>query len=181
MQSRWALWAVALAAAGSTGGLGLRAVQPPAGGRPQPKAPFDAVTDAQTPRTVATDRPEQRKTPHDDSDQFKPNQPAPLTPAFADQPDGGRMLGFDFARDPLNAKKPMQSFEETMREDVAGKPKVTAQQRKLLESRYTLTPRHDPTAKMSRGKPLPVGPTARLKDGMNWDRLAGMTPDQIKQ
>ena len=34
---------------------------------------------------------------------------------------------------------------------------------------------------MSRGKPLPVGPTARLKDSTNWDRLAAMKPDEIKQ
>jgi cytochrome c peroxidase len=34
---------------------------------------------------------------------------------------------------------------------------------------------------MSRGKPVCVGPTARLKEGLNWDRLAAMTPDQIRQ
>ena len=52
-----------------------------------------------------------------------------------------------------------------MKQDVADKPKVMAAQRKLLESRYNLTPQLDPEAKMSRGKPLPVGPTARLTDG----------------
>ena len=51
------------------------------------------------------------------------------------------MKGFDFRRDPLNAKKPMMTFEEIMKEDIAAKPKVMAPQRKLLESRYDLEPR----------------------------------------
>jgi hypothetical protein len=61
--------------------------------------------------------------------------------------------------------------------DVDAKPGVTAAQRKLLESRYDLQPKLDPSAKMSRGKPLAVGPTARLADGLSWDRLAAMSPD----
>ena len=57
-----------------------------------------------------------------------------------------------------------------MEKEVAAKAKVMADQRKLLESRYVLEPKLDPEAKMSRGKPLPVGPTARLGEGMTWDR-----------
>ncbi len=34
---------------------------------------------------------------------------------------------------------------------------------------------------MSRGKPLAVGPTARLAKGLTWERLAKMTPDEIRQ
>src|SRR5215216_7738585 len=34
---------------------------------------------------------------------------------------------------------------------------------------------------MSRGKPLPVGPTARLGSGMSWENLAKMKPEQIKK
>ena len=58
--------------------------------------------------------------------------------------DEGKMLGFDFARDPLNSKRPMQPAEEITKADIADKPKVTAAQRKLLEQRYDLTPRVDP-------------------------------------
>jgi hypothetical protein len=68
-----------------------------------------------------------------------------------------------------------------MRADVADREKVMAAQRRLLESRYDLTPKLDPVAKMSRGKPLPVGPTARLKQGLNWERLAAITPAQIRE
>ena len=56
-----------------------------------------------------------------------------------------------------------------MKQDMADKPKVMAAQRKLLESRYNLTPHLDPAVKMSRGKPICVGPTARLKGGLTWD------------
>src|SRR5436309_1251395 len=34
---------------------------------------------------------------------------------------------------------------------------------------------------MSRGKPLCVGPTALLPEGMDWDKLGKMTPAQIKR
>jgi cytochrome c peroxidase len=53
-------------------------------------------------------------------------------------------------------------------------------QRKLLETRYDLTPKLDVEAKMSRGKPLCVGPTVRLQAGQTLQTIAAMTPEQIK-
>jgi hypothetical protein len=111
---------------------------------------------------------------------FSPGTPAPSSSALPTQPDEGRVTGFDFSRDPFGAKKPMQTFEETMKADIDAKPGVLAAQRKLLESRYNLTPRQDPNVTMSRGKPVPVGPTAKLGDGMTWDRLAAMKPEDIR-
>jgi cytochrome c peroxidase len=102
------------------------------------------------------------------------------SPAFETQPDQGKMLGFDFARDPLNAKQPMQSVEEIIKNDIADKPKVTSAQQQLLERRYDLTPRLDASVKMSRGKPLAVGPTARLQ-GVTWQNLAQMQPEEIRE
>jgi cytochrome c peroxidase len=75
----------------------------------------------------------------------------------------------------------MTSGDEIMKQDIADKPKVMAQQQKLLESRYNLTPKLDSEAKMSRGKPLCVGPTARLAEGMSWEKLADMQPADMKQ
>lgn len=141
----------------------------------------DAVQDAQTPREVAVTRPEQQKTAHDRSDVFSGTKAEPSSPVLNTQPEEGKVNGFDFARDPLNAKRPMQTFEEIMRMDVAAREQVMAAQRRLLESRYDLTPRLDRSATMSRGKPLPVGPTARLKQGLTWERLASMTPAQIRE
>src|SRR6478672_12501896 len=136
----------------------------------------DAITEAQTPRQVPVTRPEQRKNEHDQSNIFAPTNAKPSSPAFDNQPDRGKVLGFDFARDPFNAKKPMQTFEETMKADIAERPKVMKTQRDLLMRRYDLTPRLDKEAKMSRGKPLAVGPTARLAGGLSWQKLASMSP-----
>lgn len=141
----------------------------------------DAVQEAQTPRSVPVTRPEQRKTPHDQSTAFTPANAPVSSPALKNQPEQGELRGFDFARDPLNAKKPMQSAEEIMKEDIAAKPKVMAAQRELLARRYNLQPRLDPAVKMSRGKPLAVGPTAKLREGMTWEQLATMSADEIRQ
>ena len=144
-----------------------------------PPAP-DTVQEAQTPRQVQVTRPEQQPTAHDQSDIFSATNAPQSSPVFETQPDQGKMLGFDFARDPLNAKQPMQPAEEIMKNDIADKPKVTAAQQELLRRRYDLTPRLDPSTKMSRGKPLPVGPTARLQ-GTTWQNLSQMKPEEIRK
>jgi cytochrome c peroxidase len=144
-----------------------------------PRAP-DAVQDAQTPRTGGATRPEQQKSQHDRSDVFSAQSAPASSTVLENQPDKGQGLGFDFARDPFNAKRPMETFEEIMKADVAAKPGVTTAQRQLLERRYDLAAKLDPTARMSRGKPLPVGPTARLASGVTWEQLATMAPEQIR-
>src|SRR5260370_35281479 len=77
--------------------------------------------------------------------------------------------------------KPGTTFEDVYKAGVAGKPKVMATQRKLLENRYHLEPKLDPVARMSRGKPLVVGPTARLPQGTDWQTLAAMSPGDIRR
>src|SRR6267142_5188887 len=144
-------------------------------------APQDAVAEAQSPKEVPVERPEQKKTAHDLSDIFAPSKAPPITGALANQTDQGQMLGFDFYRDPLGAMKPGTTFEDVYKAGVAGKPKVMATQRKLLESRYHLEPKLDPVDKMSRGKPLVVGPTARLPEGMDWAALAALSPEDLRQ
>ena len=90
------------------------------------------------------------------------------------------MYGFDFYRDPLGASRPGMTFDDFYKAGVDAKPKTTARQKALLESRYVLEPKLDPQATMSRGKPLPVGPTARLPQGLDWDALGSMSPDEIR-
>jgi cytochrome c peroxidase len=148
---------------------------------PQPGARPDAVQDAQIPRTVPVERPEQQKSAHDRSPLFLAPQVVPASQALAGQPEEGKVLGFDFYRDPLNAKQPMQTLDEVMQADVAAKPQVMATQRQLLERRYHLQPQLDTQVTMSRGKPIPIGPTARLPQGRTWEALATMTPDAIQQ
>jgi len=45
----------------------------------------------------------------------------------------------------------------------------------LLNVRYDLSKKTSPVVVMSGGKPLPVGPTAKLQD-TNWDELNMLTP-----
>src|ERR1700678_4004158 len=55
-----------------------------------------------------------------------------------------------------------ETFNEVMARDKANKDKIMARQKKLLEERYDLTRKVHDKVRMSRGKPIPVGPTARL-------------------
>jgi cytochrome c peroxidase len=72
-----------------------------------------------------------------------------------------------------------EPFAVVLKRDKDAKGRVMADHQKLLEARYDLSRRVDPDVKMTRGKPIPVGPTARLK-GVTWEQLAKMSPDQIK-
>jgi cytochrome c peroxidase len=143
--------------------------------------PRDAVAEAQSVKGAPAIRTEQQKTEHDRSGVFDGRNAKPNSTATKAQPKEGKITGFDFFRDPLNAERPMQPPDEIQAKETAAKPKVMADQQALLERRYDLTPRLDPSVKMSRGKPLCVGPTARLSDGLSWDRLGDMAPDVIKE
>jgi cytochrome c peroxidase len=144
-------------------------------------SPQDVVERAQAPAAVPATRPEQQKTAHDRSETFLPQDAPDSSRALPDQPDAGKLLGFDFARDPFGAERPGQPAEELAKKLKAGKRGVMDAQRALLARRYVLEPKLDPTVRMSRGKPLAVGPTARLATGMSWERLAEMTPEEIEK
>lgn len=72
-----------------------------------------------------------------------------------------------------------EPFDVVMRRDKAAKTRVMATAVRRLEERYDLSRRVDPSVKMTRGKPIPVGPTARLK-GVTWEQLGRMSPDEIR-
>src|SRR5947209_7029784 len=116
---------------------------------PPPAQPRDPAAEAVAPRPAPADRPEARPNEHDKSNVF--DRPAYVSPALKQQPKQGRMLGFDFGRDPLNAPAPLTSLGEIMRLEEKARPAVMAKQRKLLEARYVLEPKLDPKVKMSRG------------------------------
>lgn len=145
------------------------------------KAPPDAIARAQEVCRGPAKRPEQVKTAHDLSNVFDVHRAEPSSPVFLSQPEQGKVSGFDFYRDPLGAARPYADPYAILRRLAANKPKVMAAQQKLLDARYDLTPRLDPSVKMSRGKPLCAGPTARLRDGLTWDQLAAMRPEEIKR
>src|SRR5262249_9819531 len=63
------------------------------GPKEEPKRPHDAVADAQTPRDVPAERPEQKKSAHDRSDVFAPGKAPPITEALSQQTDQGQFRG----------------------------------------------------------------------------------------
>ncbi len=140
----------------------------------------DAIMNAQVHRQNPNSRPEQKKTDHDRADIFAATEAAPSSSTFKEQPDKGKVLGFDFYRDALNAKEPMHTFEKAMKADIDARPEVMKIQQKLLQKRYDLTPRLDRQATMTRGKPLAVGPTAKLPDEMTWQKLAEISPEEMR-
>src|SRR5579871_1448739 len=86
--------------------------------KPDSSRPRDAVQEAQSPREIRADRPELKKSKHDESDVFKATKATPLTAALDDQPKGGDVTGFDFYRDPLNSDKPMTPADEIVKQDI---------------------------------------------------------------
>src|ERR1700757_1300323 len=55
-----------------------------------------------------------------------------------------------------------ESFQAMYKKDKEAKEGVMARQQKLLEERYNLAAHVDNSVKMSRGKPIPVGPATKL-------------------
>jgi cytochrome c peroxidase len=74
-----------------------------------------------------------------------------------------------------------QPFTETMKQDTANKPALMKKHNRMLKQRYDLSEKVDANATMSGGKPLPVGPTVRLKKGVSWEKLSEMTPAEIRK
>src|SRR5436853_317898 len=85
-----------------------------------------------------------------------------------------------FAQQPTSFTPVVEEpFAVVLKRDKEAKPRVMAEHQRLLEARYDLSRRVDPNVKMTRGKPIPVGPTARLK-GVTWEQLGRMSPEQIR-
>lgn len=74
-----------------------------------------------------------------------------------------------------------EPFETVLARDKANRQRVMAEHLKYLEERYDLSKRVDPSVTMTRGKPIPVGPAAKLPAGVTWEQLGDMTPEQIRE
>ncbi|HKP85891.1 MAG TPA: cytochrome B6 [Blastocatellia bacterium] len=88
----------------------------------------------------------------------------------------GQNKGTSYA--PVDIKEPFASIMARMK---AAKPAIMKRQMDLLNERYDLSKKTTSEAKMSRGKPLPVGPAARLAAGLTWEKLAETSPDEIRE
>ncbi|MBS1257646.1 MAG: hypothetical protein MAG551_00690 [Candidatus Scalindua arabica] len=68
-----------------------------------------------------------------------------------------------------------ESFAAVRERDIAEKLEVMNKHMALLNVRYDLSGKTDPIAKMSGGKLLPVGPTAKLSSGILGDFRCNVT------
>ena len=74
-----------------------------------------------------------------------------------------------------------EDFAKTMARMKADKPGIMARQKELLNQRYDLSNRPARDVTMSGGKPVQEGVRVKLPAGTTWDKLAAMSPDEIRQ
>lgn len=94
----------------------------------------------------------------------------------AQKQDSSQKRDSSFA--PVVSKEP---FEVVLARMKAAKAEIMRRQMALLNERYDLSKRVSNDVRMTRGKPIPVGPTAKLAAGATWERLAEMSPDEIRE
>jgi len=81
----------------------------------------------------------------------------------------------------INEVVPDKPFKDVMAADKADKSKVMNKQKDLFEERYDLGDKPMPGVKMSGGrKAVQQGVRVKLPKGQTWDKLATMTPEDIR-
>jgi cytochrome c peroxidase len=73
-----------------------------------------------------------------------------------------------------------EDFQSVMTRMTAAKPEIMKRQMDLLHERYDLSDSPAQGVTMSRGKLVQQGVRAKLPDGMTWQKLAEMIPDEIR-
>ena len=73
-----------------------------------------------------------------------------------------------------------EDFKATVDRLQREKPEFAKRHRDLLAERYDLADRPAPGVTMTRGKPVQDGIRVRLPKDVTWEKLATMTPDEIK-
>jgi len=77
---------------------------------------------------------------------------------------------------------PTMPFSDVKRMDEAAKPMVLQRQRDLLNARYDLSNRPILGVMMSGGRrAVQGGVRVKLPSGMTWEKLAGMTPEEVRE
>lgn len=78
---------------------------------------------------------------------------------------------------PVDQTEPFAAVKTRME---AAKQAIAKQHQELLETRYDLGDRPSDQSTMSRDKPVQTGVRARLAEGMTWDKLNSLSPQQIR-
>jgi cytochrome c peroxidase len=93
-------------------------------------------------------------------------------------------LGLSAAEENASSYAPVdikEDFSATMARMKAAKDEVMGRQQALLKERYDLSDQPAKGVTMTGGKPVQEGVRVKLPKGMTWDRLAGMTPEEIRE
>jgi cytochrome c peroxidase len=94
-----------------------------------------------------------------------------VTAGYAEMPNVKSSYAPVVMREPLDA---------VMHKMKAAKPEIMKRQMDLLNARYDLTDRPAKGVTMSRGKPIQEGVRVKLPQGMTWEKLSAMSPEEIK-
>jgi cytochrome c peroxidase len=76
---------------------------------------------------------------------------------------------------------PTKSFEEIQQQDIEQKPNVMSEQQALLANRYDLGNNPDKTKMSGQRKQVQQGVRVKLHGNATWDRLASLSPEEIKK
>ncbi|MCI0409888.1 MAG: cytochrome B6, partial [Acidobacteria bacterium] len=98
------------------------------------------------------------------------------------------VLGIAYAQDTRKNPPPSSFIPVVSTEDFAAvktrmekaKPDVMKRQQALLTDRYDLANRPAKGVTMTKGKPVQEGARAKLKSGVTWAQLAGMSPEEVR-
>jgi cytochrome c peroxidase len=74
-----------------------------------------------------------------------------------------------------------EDFATTVARMKMAKPGLMKTQLELLDARYDLSDRPVEGVSMSRGKPVQSGVRIKLVAGLTWDRLAALSPEEIRE
>ena len=74
-----------------------------------------------------------------------------------------------------------EPFDSILARWKAAKPEIMKRQMDLLSTRYDLGDHPAKGVSMSRGKPIQEGVRVKLPEGMTWEKLAPMSPEEIRE
>jgi cytochrome c peroxidase len=81
----------------------------------------------------------------------------------------------------LGLSQGQEDFEAVRKRMRDAKPGVQKKHADLLAERYDLGDRAAKGVTMSRGKAIQAGPRTKLPEGMTWQKLAALSPEEIKE
>ncbi len=74
-----------------------------------------------------------------------------------------------------------ETFASILQRMSSAKQAINDRQQELLKQRYDLSNNPSKTAKMSNGKPIQEGVRVKLPEGVTWEQLAKMSPEDVKK